>query len=574
MPSLAILALCQMAGNAMEKQHSNRLAAESSPYLLQHADNPVDWYPWGQEAFETARRLDKPIFLSIGYSACHWCHVMEHESFEDAGIAAVLNRDFIAIKVDREERPDVDAVYMKAVQLMIGGGGWPLSVFLTPTLKPFFGGTYCPARASLGQPGFKDLLIHLAKAYKSDKAQIGKDADGVASRLTQWTNQSPRGNSLDPLAVSAAAASIASGLDPVNGGYGGAPKFPQPSILEFMLSVTAGLSPVAPASRTFSSGKNAAELVLLTLDKMAAGGIYDQIGGGFHRYSTDERWFAPHFEKMLYDNAQLARLYTAAWQLTGRARYREIARETLDYILREMTSPEGGFYSSQDADSEGREGRFYAWEWKDIVSALDGDERAVTAVANALALTKSGNWEDGLNILTRVDSTADRGLGGARGKLFDWRARNRVAPARDEKILTDWNALTIETLAYAGAAFKEPRYTQAAVAAAGRIATERYGDDGVLLHALAGGRKVPGFLEDYAFWANALIGLYETTLDISYLESARAVAGKTLELFYDQQAGAFYSFPVKGGDADLLTNVIEVHDGVVPSGVSSAVTAL
>jgi uncharacterized protein YyaL (SSP411 family) len=423
-----------LAGGTAKEAHTNHLAGAISPYLLQHAHNPVDWYPWGAEALARARKEDKPIFLSIGYSACHWCHVMEGESFEDPKLAVVLNKYFVCIKVDREERPDLDEIYMTAVQMLTGSGGWPLSVFLTPDLKPFFGGTYFPPTARYGQPGFRDILNRIAYLWMQRREAIATSAEQIAQAI-RTSAAGPTGESdlPDRALPDAALKELAASFDTHHGGFGSAPKFPPVSALDLLL-------------RNYARTKSVAALaqVTSTLNHMAAGGIHDQLGGGFHRYSTDAHWLVPHFEKMLYDNAQLAALYLAVWQVTGQIRYREVVSSTLDYILRKMTAPGGGFYSSQDADSEGHEGRYYVWTPAEIEAVLGAEDGRL--FEQVYGVTPEGNFE-GSNILTGPHATTPpvAQLAELRAKLLAVRAR-RVSPGRDEKVLVSWNALTISTL--------------------------------------------------------------------------------------------------------------------------------
>ena len=550
-----------------EVPHHNRLARESSPYLLQHAENPVDWYPWGDEAITKAKKEDKPIFLSIGYSACHWCHVMERESFENQQTADVLNQYFISIKVDREERPDIDAIYMRAVQMMTGSGGWPLSVFLTPDLKPFFGGTYFPPEAKHGQPGFKDLLLHIKETYRTRKSDIKKDANAVTEQINGLSMiPKPEGILHGQILIDAAGA-LLKNMDPKWGGFAGTQKFPSPPSLEYLLRYSMSGRPVAPVAFQALEG---------TLLNMAAGGIYDQVGGGFHRYSTDEHWRVPHFEKMLYDNAQLAKLYTEAWQLTHREVYRQIAQETCDYLTREMKSPHGGFYASQDADSDGTEGKFYTWPWHEIEIALQEKEKDINLIQDLWNITKPGNFEEGRNILFLNVPDLDRlgELAAIKKTMVEWRKDHKTAPARDEKILTDWNALTIGALAYAGRAFDRKDYISAAQAAADYILKKHVSPDGYLVHSLGKDKFVAGLLEDYAYMIVALTELYEATLDKSYLKQAERLSNQAMDLFYDPQRADFYSFPRKGADVHLVANIKEIYDGVTPSGTAVMARAL
>ena len=448
----------------------NKLADETSPYLLQHANNPVEWWPWCEEAIQTARRHERPIFLSIGYSACHWCHVMEHESFENADIAALMNQWYVCIKVDREERPDLDQIYMSAVQAMTGSGGWPMSVFLTPELKPFFGGTYWPPSARWGRPGFREILAGVHDAWQNRRDAVFAQADELTSHVIQAASSSVAPSPLNEDILRGAMRSLIRSADRVHGGFGSAPKFPHPMDLRVALRCW----------RRFQNDE-VLDIATLTLDKMANGGIYDHLGGGFARYSTDERWLAPHFEKMLYDNALLVPAYLEAHQITGRADFARVARETLDYILREMTSPEGGFYSTQDADSEGEEGKFFVWSKAEIESLLDpGDAQAF---CESYDVSASGNWEH-KNILNRPrpheevaallkldPSELETILARCRTKLFETRSK-RIWPGRDEKVLASWNGLMMSAMAMGASVLGEPKYAEAARAAADFILIE------------------------------------------------------------------------------------------------------
>ncbi|HET7234915.1 MAG TPA: thioredoxin domain-containing protein [Actinomycetota bacterium] len=544
----------------------NRLAHETSPYLLQHADNPVDWYPWGEEALALARERDVPILLSIGYAACHWCHVMERESFEDPETAALMNEHFVSIKVDREERPDLDAIYMDAVQALSGHGGWPLTAFLTPEGKPFYAGTYFPDEDRHGMPAFRKVLSAIADVWVTRRGEAEMqsakvlEAVGRASRL---------GASREPLAddvLQNAFARLRGAFDPRWGGFGGAPKFPQPMTLEFVLRMHPRGMP------------DALDMVTRTLDAMAAGGMYDQVGGGFHRYSTDERWHVPHFEKMLYDNALLVRLYVHAWLVTGREAYRRIAAETCEYLLRELEHPEGAFYSSQDADSDGVEGKFFVWSWDELVGV------AGEAVATAFGARPSGNWE-GSNVLWRplpLEAVAaemeldaadlERDLETARTELFEIR-QGRVHPATDDKILAAWNGMAIAALAEAGRALGEPAYVDAAVRAADFVLTHLRDDSGRLLRSWRNGRAGrPGFADDHALMADACLVLYETTFELRWFEQARALADELVRLFHDAERGGFFQ---TGSDAEaLVVRPKDLDDNAVPSGNSAAADVL
>jgi hypothetical protein len=550
----------------------NRLIHETSPYLLQHAHNPVDWYPWGEEARARAKKENRPILLSIGYSACHWCHVMERESFEDEAIASLMNANFVNIKVDREERPDLDAVYMEAVQMLTGSGGWPMTVFLTPEGKPFYGGTYFPPADRGNMPGFPRVLLAIAEAYRNDRGEIDRVTQQLTGQLGR-TGQLPQGTTpLTADLLHQAYSNLASSFDYQNGGLGTAPKFPQPMTLEFLL-------------RYHRHGYNARalEMVELTLEKMAYGGMYDQVGGGFHRYSTDAFWLVPHFEKMLYDNALLARLYLHAYQLTRRPLYRRITQEILDYVLREMTDPNGGFYSAQDADSEGEEGKFFVWTPDEIRAALGSAEGDI--VGGFFGVTEAGNFE-GKNILNvpqkATPFSQEYGLAPdrllaliQRGKeaLREVRER-RVHPLRDDKVLSSWNGLMLRSFAEAGATLRRPDYLQAAVKNA-RFLLENLRPQGRLLRSYREGRvgaygRTPllGYLEDYACVADGLLALYEATFEPRWLVEARALVDGMVELFWDESAGAFYD---TGSDHEVLVvRPRDVFDNAQPCGGSVA----
>jgi uncharacterized protein YyaL (SSP411 family) len=553
----------------------NHLANESSLYLRQHAGNPVDWYPWGDEAIARARGLDRPIFLSVGYSACHWCHVMEHESFQDEATAHFLNEHFIPVKVDREERPDIDHLYMTALQVMTReGGGWPLSVWLTPDLHPFYAGTYFPPddRYAPQRPSFRRLLAAIAEAWRERRAEIIAQSGNVAGFLRDMTGTASAGTeSLSPEMPEAAARAIARGFDPVNGGFGTAPKFPHALELLFLLRRWA-----------HARDESILHIVRHSLDRMAAGGIYDQIGGGFHRYSTDARWLVPHFEKMLYDNALLVPLYAEAWQATGDAEYRRIAEETLEYVLREMTSPPGAFYSTQDADSEGEEGKFYVWTPAEIEAILGPEEAQF--VGYVYGVSEEGNFE-GKNILHRaktweqlekmLKSPADTiraRLKSAGAKLYEARSK-RVWPGRDEKVLVSWNGLMITAFARAGAAFGEPRFTAGAAKAADFILANMVAVDATLFRTCAVGAppRIPGYLEDYACFTDALVELYQATFENRWLEAALRLADGLVARFADP-AGGFFS--TADDHKHLIARAKDSYDGSTPSGNSMAITAL
>jgi uncharacterized protein YyaL (SSP411 family) len=567
--------------------HTNRLANEKSPYLLQHAHNPVDWYAWGEEAFEKARREDKPIFLSIGYSTCHWCHVMERESFEDERIAGLLNRDFVPIKVDREERPDVDRIYMTFVQATTGGGGWPMSVWLTPDLEPFFGGTYFPPENRWGHPGFASVLSQLASAWRTDRERVLDSARDIVEQLQKSVSVAPARAGrpvLDPAILDSGFFAFRRTFDTRLGGFGGAPKFPRPSVHSFLLRYHA---------RT--KNREALDMVLLTLREMAKGGMHDQLGGGMHRYSVDERWFVPHFEKMLYDQAQLAISYVEAFQISGDRQYAAIARTIFDYALRDMTDSGGGFYSAEDADSVADpaqpqvkgEGAFYIWSAEEIrrlvgLPAADwfGYRYGVEERGN-VAHDPHGEFT-GKNILFQAHTleetaahfgqdgaTLRAGIEQARGVLFESRSR-RPRPQRDDKILTAWNGLMISAFALGGAALNEPPYAEAARRAAEFVLARMYDPEtGILLRRYReGDAAIPGFLDDYALFAQSLLDLYEAQFDRRHLELAIRITEKQRQLFEDQANGGFFSSAE--GDRSLVLRVKEDYDGAEPSGNSVA----
>jgi uncharacterized protein YyaL (SSP411 family) len=537
----------------------NRLAGETSPYLLQHAHNPVDWYPWGPEALARAKDEDKPIFLSIGYAACHWCHVMERESFEDAATAADLNRDFVAVKVDREERPDLDQVYMAAVQAMTGGGGWPMSVFLTPDGKPFYGGTYFPPQPAHGMPAFRQVLAGVVKAWHDERDEVLAAGGRMVASLIQHNQTVSSDDAPTRELIDAATAAIEAGFDATNGGWGRAPKFPQPMTIEYLLrraATTGDPRPLAVARRS--------------LDAMAAGGIHDQLGGGFHRYATDAIWLVPHFEQMLYDNAQLARVYTNAFSLTGDARYRDVAIETLDYLLRELRRDDGTFAASQDADTEGVEGATFVWTAAEIREVLGDDAPLFTA---AYDVTEPGNWE-GRTILRRVlpigDDPQEARLAAARERLLEVRQK-RAQPARDDKALAAWNGLAIAALAEGGR-LGETRYVEAAVTAAESLDAGLRRPDGRLGRSWKDGRATgEGVLEDYADLAEGLLALYEATFDERWFVTARRLADAILDHFVDP-AGGF--FDTADDHEALITRPKDVQDNAVPAGGSMATGVL
>ena len=551
----------------------NRLANETSPYLLQHAYNPVDWYPWGEEAFAKASTEDKPVFLSIGYSACHWCHVMERESFENEEIARYLNEHYVSIKVDREERPDLDQIYMSAVQLITRRGGWPMSVFLTPEGEPFYGGTYWPPVSRHGMPGFKDLLVKLFDYWAHKREEVLKSADELASAIDQMARSAygPTEEQLSEETLRTASHQLVAAADRRHGGFGGAPKFPHPMDIRMLLRTSQRFDDDEPL-----------ELAKLTLDKMAAGGIYDHLGGGFHRYSTDAHWLVPHFEKMLYDNALLVPAYLEMFQRTGDERYATVVRETLDYVLREMTAPEGGFYSTQDADTEGEEGKFFIWSEEEIVATLGPDDAPLFNAA--YGVTPRGNWE-GKNILNRVgdhDALAESaGMTPQQfaQKLKDCRERlrnarsERVAPARDEKILVAWNGLMISAMSQAAAILDEPRYLDAAKRAAQFQLESVRDESGRLLHSFKDGRaRFAAYLDDYACLINGLLDLYAADFAPIHLERATTLADEMIEHFADTEEGGF--FYTANDHEQLITRTKDAQDQATPSGNGMAATCL
>ena len=536
----------------------NHLAGESSPYLLQHAGNPVEWYPWCPEAFERARHEDKPVFLSIGYSACHWCHVMERESFTDAGTAGFLNAHFVSIKVDREERPDLDAVYMQAVTMLTGQGGWPLSVWLTPDGAPFHGGTYFPPTPRYGMPSFMRVLEAIVDVWENRRDDLRRTARSMLDHLEQ--DPVDRAGTMSRQQVlTEAGRSLRGSFDPVNGGWGAAPKFPQPLVLEYLM-----------ARQTASPQPELQVEIEATLDAMAAGGIYDHLGGGFHRYSTDERWLVPHFEKMLYDNAQLARCYLHAWQLTKKPRYREVAQETLDYLLREMSHPRGGFFSAQDADSEGREGAFFVWTLDQVRGILGAEEADL--IATTYGMTAQGNFE-GANILHQPGKPGGDGatLAASRAKLLEAREQ-RVRPARDEKILAAWNGLTLAALAEAARGLQSVRYRDAAVRAGEFIVSELVRPGHRLARSWKDGRASGNaFLEDYACVIEGLLALYQTTFDERWFEAAQGLVSSMIQHFR-RDDGGFYD--TSDDHETLIVRPRSLQDSPTPSGNSMAATVL
>jgi uncharacterized protein YyaL (SSP411 family) len=539
-----------------QAEFTNHLINESSPYLLQHAHNPVDWYPWGEEAFAKARRENKPVLLSIGYSACHWCHVMAHESFEDEAIAQLMNELFVNIKVDREERPDLDQIYMNAVQMMTHHGGWPMTVFLTPDGVPFYGGTYFPPQDRYNMPGFPRILISVAEAYRDRQNDITDTSASLLKELRRLSEPSGAAGPIDTELLDAAYAGMERTYDSLNGGFGGAPMFPRGLGLDFVLRTFVG-----------TGNQDALDMVEHTAEKMAHGGLYDQLGGGFHRYSTDSKWLVPHFEKMLYDNALLSRLYLHYYQVSQSLLPRETAEGILDYVLREMTNPAGGFYSTQDADSEGREGKFFVWDFEEIKSVLgEADSALFIPYYN---VTAGGNFE-GKNILN-VNPSAERPTAESLRKLFVVREK-RIKPDRDEKILTAWNGLMLASFAEAGIILDRPDYTDAARRNADFV-LQNLTRDGFLLRTYKDGvAKFNAYLEDYAFFIEGLVTLYETTGEFRWLKEALALTDRMIAEFWDEEGAGFF-FTGKSHE-NLIVRSKDYFDNAIPSGNSVAANAL
>ena len=545
----------------------NRLIDETSPYLLQHAHNPVDWYPWGEEALERAEREDMPILLSVGYSACHWCHVMERESFEDAEIAALMNENFVCIKVDREERPDIDSIYMTAVQALTGQGGWPMTVFLTPDGKPFYGGTYFPPEDRGGLPAFPRLVEALAAAYKARRGDVTRTTSQLVQRMRQLSAGMAGMEPLTVEVLQSAKRAVAGQFDGRHGGVGLQPKFPQPMTYEFLLRHHA---------RT--QDPESLEMVELTLTRMAEGGIFDQIGGGFHRYSTDTYWLVPHFEKMLYDNALLARLYLHAYQVTGDPLYRRIVEETLDYMAREMTDANGGFYSAQDADSEGVEGKFFVWRPEGIIDLLGKTEGDL--FNSYYGVTRKGNFEGRSILHVAKSGAAARGMSDEEFEktLRRWKkrllaARNeRVAPGLDDKVLTSWNGLAMRAFAEAGGALGRQDYVEKANINA-KFLLDSLVRDGRLLRTYRNGEaKLNGYLEDYAFLIDGLLALHEATLDGRWLDESISLGEAMVDLFWEESEGRFYD---TGRDhEELVLRPRDYTDNATPCGSSMAADVL
>ncbi len=553
-----------------QSEHANHLISETSPYLLQHAHNPVDWYPWGPEALERARSEDKPILLSIGYSACHWCHVMERESFENEAIARLMNENFINIKVDREERPDLDTIYMNAVQMMTGHGGWPMTVFLTPQQIPFYGGTYFPPVDRHGMPGFPRILIALSEAYRTQHDEVVKNAEAVLAELKRLNDVKAGEGDPSVELLDRAANQIMRVFDPVHGGFGSKPKFPPSMTLTFLLR---------QHRRTGDTAILAA--VELTLSRMANGGIYDQLGGGFHRYSVDERWLVPHFEKMLYDNALLTRVYLDAYLVTGNELFRRIATETLDYVRREMTDANGGFYSTQDADSEGEEGKFFVWSRAEVDRLLGTEDARL--LCRYFDISAEGNFE-GLNILhveTDIDAVAGslgvdsirlaEAINRGRQVLLEAREQ-RIKPARDEKVLTAWNGLMMRSFAEAARVLDRADYRAVAVRNA-EFLLARLRRDGRLLRTYKGGEsKLNGYLEDYAYLSDGLLALYEATFDVRWFKEAKQVVEAMIEQFWDDEGAGFF-FTGRDHEA-LIDRTRDLYDNAIPAGNSVAIHVL
>jgi uncharacterized protein YyaL (SSP411 family) len=539
---------------------SNRLANETSPYLLQHAHNPVDWYPWGSDAFERARTEDRPILLSVGYSACHWCHVMERESFENDETARVMNDLFVNVKVDREERPDVDSIYMQAVQAMNGHGGWPMTVFLTPQLEPFWGGTYFPPDDRQGMPSFRRVLAAVADAYRNRREDVKRVASSMREMYAATKDRARSSGRVTPELLERAQRGLLASYDPAFGGLGDAPKFPQAMAMEFLLQQWA---------RT--RNETALDAVLNTFRKMARGGIYDQVGGGFARYSVDARWLVPHFEKMLYDNALLVRVGVHLWQIAKDDEIRRVCEETLDWLEREMTSPAHGFYSTLDADSEGEEGKFYLWDDAELRAIL-GEGSEADAMAAVWGVTAAGNFE-GRNILsvTQPGNVSADIVAAAKRRLYEARAK-RVWPARDDKILASWNGLMLRAVAEAARVFDDQRYRRLAISNGEFLFREMIRDGRVFRSHKDGTTRITGFLEDYAAVGLGFLALYELTFDRTWLDRARMLSDSMVRWFWDDEAGAL--FDTADDQEALLTRPRDVTDNATPSGTSLGVELL
>ncbi|WP_047152822.1 thioredoxin domain-containing protein [Aneurinibacillus tyrosinisolvens] len=550
-----------------ENKHPNRLANEKSPYLLQHAYNPVDWYPWGEEAFNKARTEDKPIFLSIGYSTCHWCHVMAHESFEDEEVAALLNEHYISIKVDREERPDIDQIYMTVCQAMTGQGGWPLTVIMTPDKEPFFAGTYFPKQSKYGRPGMMDLLSQIHDKWTEDRDEVVGTGKQITQAIKDHRGAKRGGGELTPEVLDKAYDQYNSTFDGQYGGFGQAPKFPSPHNLAFLLR-----------HWKLSGQQHALDMVKKTLNSMHNGGIYDHVGFGFSRYSVDREWLVPHFEKMLYDNALLALSYLDTYQATGEERYAQVARQIFTYVLRDMTDPLGGFYSAEDADSEGEEGKFYVWRPEEIELILGKEDGA--RFCRIYNITDHGNFEHNTSIPNLIhqslkDSAREEGMSEeelisfverCRQTLFDAREK-RVHPGKDDKILTAWNGLMIAAMARGAIVLSEPAYAEAAAKAVSFIRENLQNENGRLLARYREGEAAfPAYVDDYAFLIWGLLELYEATFDTDYIVYALDLQEQQFELFWDREEGGFYFY---GSDSEqLLLRPKELYDGAMPSGNS------
>ena len=552
----------------------NRLADSKSPYLLQHADNPVDWYPWGPEAFARAAEEDKPIFLSIGYATCHWCHVMEHESFENPLVAALMNEAFVNIKVDREERPDIDQVYMTVCQMMTGGGGWPLTIIMSPDKQPFYAATYIPRESQHGRIGMLDLVPRVAKLWQADRDSIRGTSKQILDALEKMEGRSS-GGTIDKGAIDNAFSQFIGRYDATHGGFGSSPKFPSPHNLVFLTRYW---------RRT--GNDQALAMVSNTLEQMRLGGVYDQVGFGFHRYSTDAEWLVPHFEKMLYDQAMLVFAATEAWLATSNPVFERTAREVITYVLRDMTSPEGAFYSAEDADSEGEEGLFYLWTTDEIEQILGKEDAAFAA--SVWNLETEGNYSDevkrrrtGRNIphlgqshqdmargLKMTEEEFEQRLESVRSRLFEVREK-RVHPLKDDKVLADWNGLMAASMAFAGRVFDQPEWVQAAQKATGFVLEEMRTNSGRMLHRYRDGdASIPAFLDDYVFMTTAMLELYDATFEPKYLERAAELQQKTHDLFWDTKRGGF--FFTAADNEELLVRQKEIYDGAIPSGNSTA----
>ena len=558
--------------------HYNRLKSEKSPYLIQHADNPVEWYPWGEEAFEKAHKEDKPIFLSIGYSTCHWCHVMEHESFEDPGVARLMNEAFVCIKVDREERPDIDKIYMTVCQMLTGSGGWPLTIIMTPDKKPFFAATYIPKESRFGRAGMVDLIPQIKERWTSNQNELLNSANQIISFLTK-TPPDSSAKELGHTTLKSAFNLLSQRFDAQYGGFSSAPKFPTPHNLLFLLRYW-----------KHSGDVHALAMVEKTLQAMRLGGIYDHVGFGFHRYSTDGQWFLPHFEKMLYDQAMLAMAYTEAYQATGNVDYEKTAREIFTYVLRDMTAKDGGFFSAEDADSEGEEGKFYLWFQDEIQRILTKEESDL--IIKVFNFEKEGNFAEeatgkktGSNImylkkpLTEIAAdlklsvqVLQKKLDAARLTLLSVREK-RIHPQKDDKILTDWNGLMMAALAKGAQAFDDPSYVRAAKRSADFVLQNMRQENGRLLHRYRDTQAaIPAHLDDYAFFIWGLLELYEATFEVEYLEKALDLNKDLITHFWDTPYGGFYFTPDDG--EDLLVRQKEIYDGAIPSGNSVAMLNL